>query len=113
MTSDNDGVGAHAMTHALLTSQQPEEALALGTGWADAGADVTVVLLDAATAVLRPGHDAAGDLAAARAAGVRIWAHADAVTERAVEPRDASVELVDLDAVATLLGDPDTRAQWW
>ncbi|HSJ46400.1 MAG TPA: hypothetical protein VK923_17120 [Euzebyales bacterium] len=101
------------MTHALLTSQQPEEALALGTGWATAGADVTIVLLDAATTVLRPTHDAADDLAAARDAGVRIWAHTDAVTERAVEPRAVGVELVDLDAVVTLLGDPETRAQWW
>ena len=101
------------MTHALLTSQQPEEALALGTRWAAAGADVTLVLLDAATAVLRAGHDAGDDLAAARTAGVRIWAQADAVTERAIDVRAATVELVELDAVATLLGDPDTRAQWW
>lgn len=101
------------MSHALLTSQQPEEALALGSRWADAGADVTVVLLDAATAVLRPGHDAADELVAARAAGVRIWAQADAVAERAVEVGGTAVELVDLDAVATLLGTPDTRAQWW
>lgn len=101
------------MTHALLTSQQPEEALGLGTAWADAGADVTVVLLDAATAVLRPGHAAAPVLVAAHDAGVRLWAQADAVAERAVDVGHPAVELVDLDAVASLLGDPDARVQWW
>jgi hypothetical protein len=63
--------------------------------------------------VLRAGHDAADDLVAARMAGVRIWAQAEAVTERAIDVGAAAVELVDLDAVATLLGHPDTRAQWW
>jgi len=101
------------MIHALLTSQQPEEALALGTVWAAAGAQVTVVLLDTATAVLRPGHAAAADVAAARDADVRVWAHADAVMERAVDVGHVAVELVDLDAVADLLGDPDVQVQWW
>lgn len=101
------------MTHALLTSQQPAEALALGAAWATAGDQVTVVLLDAATAVLRPGHDAAAGVAAAHDAGVRIWVHGDALTERAVDAHAAPVDVVDLDAVATLLGDADTRAQWW
>jgi hypothetical protein len=101
------------MTHTLLTSQQPAEALALGASWAAAGDDVTVVLLDAATTILRPGHDAADDVAAAHDAGVRIWAHDDALAERAVDVGSTSVDVVDLDAVATLLGDPQTRAQWW
>lgn len=101
------------MTHTLLTSQQPEEALALGTGWAATGADVTVVLLDAATAVLRAGHEAAAQLTAAQDAGVRVWAHADAVTERAVDVGHTLAELVDLDAVAVLLGDPQMQVQWW
>jgi hypothetical protein len=101
------------MTHALLTSQQPEEALALGIGWAATGADVTVVLLDAATAVLRAGHDAAAHLAAAQDAGVRVWAHADAVTERAVDMGPSGARLVDLDTVADLLGDPEMQVQWW
>lgn len=101
------------MNHALLTSQQPGEALTLGASWAATGQQVTVVLLDAATAVLRPHHDAATDLRAAHDAGVRIWAHADAATERAVVPSPLPVELVDLDAVADVLGDPDVRAQWW
>lgn len=102
------------MTVALLTSQQPAEALALGATWAQAGDDVTVVLLDAATAVLRTGHDHHDDVTAARSAGVRIWAHHAALVERAiVTPDDIEVEPVDLDAVATLIGEDDTRVQWW
>lgn len=101
------------MIRALLTSQQPDEALALAAVWARAGDDVTVVLLDAATAILRPGHDAAAALDAARAVGVRIWAHDDAVAERAPAHTAAAVDVIDLDEVATLIGDPQTRAQWW
>lgn len=98
---------------ALLTSQQPAEALALGTAWARAGDDVTVVLLDAAAIVLRPDHGDTADLHHATDAGVRVWAHAEAVAERAPGADDEVAELVDLDAVAALLGDPDTQAQWW
>lgn len=100
------------MTIALLTSQQPGEALRLATRWAREGDEVTVVLLDAATAVLRRTHDAAEDLTAAGDAGVTIWAHDDAVTERSLDAA-AKVELVDLDRVAALIGDTSTKAQWW
>lgn len=99
------------MTVALLTSQQPDEALALATGWAQEGAAVTVVLLDTATAVLRPGHDTYGEVAAAHAAGVRVWAHDTAVAERAIPAHDAT-RSVDLDEVAALIGD-DVTVQWW
>ncbi|CAN5910892.1 hypothetical protein BH23ACT10_BH23ACT10_26890 [soil metagenome] len=101
------------MTVALLTSQQPVEALSLGSGWARDGEAVTVVLLDTATAILRRAHEAAGTVADARAAGVRVWAHDDAVAERTLDLRAGDVEIVDLDAVAALLGDPETTAQWW
>jgi hypothetical protein len=101
------------MTVALLTSQQPVEALSLGASWARGGDDVTVVLLDTATAILRPAHEAATHVDAARAAGVRVWAHDDAVIERTLDLRTVEVEVVDLDAVAALLGDPETSAQWW
>lgn len=102
------------MTVALLTSQQPAEALALGTRWARAGDEVTVVLLDAATAVLRGGHDRRDDVSTARAAGVRVWAHRAALAERAIaEPGDIDVAAVDLDAVAALVGEHDIRVQWW
>lgn len=102
------------MTVALLTSQQPAEALALGARWARAGDDVTVVLLDAATAVLRPGHDRRDEVSAASAAGVRIWAHSAALSERAiVEPGDVEIDAVDLDAVAALIGEDGVRVQWW
>lgn len=102
------------MSHVLLTSQQPDEALGLATTWARDGARVTVVLLDGATAVLRPGHQAAERVAAACAAGATVLAHADAVAERTI--RDAPVDLVDLvdlDGVADLVADADSRVQWW
>lgn len=101
------------MTVALLTSQQPVEALRLGGSWAREGDSVTVVLLDAATAILRPGHEAAADLESAHAAGVGLWAHDVSVAERALELGDIEVEVVDLDAVAALIGDPGTSVQWW
>jgi hypothetical protein len=101
------------MTMALLTSQQPAEALALGAGWARDGEDVVVVLLDAATIVLRPGHDDAANLRDATDAGVRVWAHDVAAAERLIDPGNAAIDLVDLEAVAHLVGEPETRAQWW
>jgi intracellular sulfur oxidation DsrE/DsrF family protein len=99
------------MSHVLLTSQQPDEALGLATTWVQGGAEVTVVLLDGATAVLRAGHRTAARVDAARAAGVTVLAHADAVAERTI--RDAPVDLIDLDAVADLVAEPGSRVQWW
>lgn len=98
------------MISVLLTSQQPVEALGLAASWSQAGDQVTVVLLDSATAVLRAGHRAADGLHAARAAGARVLAHGDAVTERAVA---TDVELVDLDRIADLIADEQSRVQWW
>lgn len=99
------------MTRVLLTSQQPVEALGLAASWASGGDEVTVVLLDTATAVLRAGHRAAGDLQAARDAGAHVLAHDDAVAERMVPAR--GVELVDLDRIAGLVADTESRVQWW
>jgi len=99
-------------TVALLASQQPVEALTLGAEWARAGDDITVVLLDGATAILRDGHAAAGALAGARDAGVTIWAHDAAAAERAVT-HDTSVTLVDLDRVAALIAEDAAKVQWW
>jgi hypothetical protein len=101
------------MTMALLTSQQPAEALALGTGWAQDGEDVVVVLLDAATIVLRPGHEDAANVRDATDAGVRVWAHHLAAAERLIDTADTGVDLVDLGAVAQLVGQAETKAQWW
>lgn len=101
------------MTVALLTSQQPSEALALGTAWARDGEDVTVVLLDAATVLLRPGHDDASGLRDAASAGVRLWAHDHALAEHLIDPAGTPVDPVDLDHVAALIGDPAARVQWW
>lgn len=97
---------------ALLASQQPAEALTLGARWAAAGDEVTVVLLDGATAILRHGHAAAAALTTARDAGVTIWAHDAALRERAVDGGSA-VTVVGLDRVAALIGDTSTKVQWW
>jgi hypothetical protein len=99
-------------TVALLASQQPVEALTLGTRWAEAGDEVTVVLLDGGTAILRPGHAATAALATARDAGVAIWAHDAALQERAVDGGPA-ITVVGLDRVAALIGDTATKVQWW
>lgn len=99
------------MSHVLLTSQQPDEALGLAATWAQRGEPVTVVLLDGAVAVLRAGHRCAGCVAAARDAGARVLADADAAAERMVTAD--GVDLVDLDAVAELIADAESRVQWW
>lgn len=99
-------------TVALLASQQPAEALALGTRWAQAGDDVTVVLLDGAAVVLRADHASASLLVTAQDAGVNVWAHDAALHEHAV-PHNESVEVVGLDRVAALIGDTAGRVQWW
>lgn len=100
------------MTVALLASQQPAEALTLGTRWAEAGDDVTVVLLDSAAGILRRAHPAATLVTTARGAGVAVWVHDTALRERAIE-HDAEVTVVDLERVAALVGEGATKVQWW
>jgi hypothetical protein len=100
------------MRVALLASQQPAEALMLGARWSESGDDVTVVLLDGATAILRPDHVDAKLLATAQDAGVTILAHAAAMREHSIAQAMA-VEMVGLDQVAALIGDTATRVQWW
>ena len=99
-------------TVALLASQQPTEALDLGIAWARAGDDVTVVLLDGATGILRAGHAAAGLLERAHDAGVQVWAHGAALDERAIA-HDARVAAVDLDRLAVLVAETASKVQWW
>jgi hypothetical protein len=95
---------------ALLASQQPAEALMLGTRWSEAGDDVTVVLMDGATAILRPDHIDAKLLASAQDAGVTILAHDAAIRDHT---QTSPVDVVGLDHVAALIGDTATRVQWW
>jgi hypothetical protein len=99
-------------TVALLASQQPAEALVLGTRWSEAGDDVIVILLDGATAILRPDHADAKLLASAQDAGVTILAHDAAIREHA-NTQTVPVDVVGLDHVAALIGDTATRVQWW
>src|SRR5690606_16049240 len=89
-----DPEGTRMTTVALLTSHQPAEVLRLGTQWAEAGDDVTVVLLDAAAAVLRPRHPDNPLVAAAQDAGVTVWVH-DAAVGDGSAARDARVKTVD------------------
>ena len=100
------------MTVALLASQQPAEALTLGTRWAEAGDDVTVILLDGATAILRPDHVDAKLLVLAQDAGVSVLAHDAALHEHA-NSQTVPVDVVGLDHVAALIGDTATQVQWW
>jgi hypothetical protein len=97
---------------ALLASQQPAEALTLGTRWSEAGDDVTVILLDGATAILRRDHIDAKLLASARDAGVTILAHDAAIRDHTIT-QDLPIDVVELDHVAALIGDAATRVQWW
>jgi tetraacyldisaccharide-1-P 4'-kinase len=97
---------------ALLASQQPAEALTLGTRWSEAGDDVTVILLDGATAILRRDHIDAKLLASARDAGVTILAHDAAIRDHTIT-QDVPIDVVELDRVAALISDTATRVQWW
>jgi hypothetical protein len=97
---------------ALLASQQPAEALTLGTRWSEAGDDVTVILLDGATAILRRDHIDATLLASARDAGVTILAHDAAIRDHTIT-QAVPIDVVELDHVAALIGDTATRVQWW
>lgn len=99
-------------TMALLASQQPAEALALGARWADSGDTVTVVLLDGATTILRTGHALRTLLSTAQEAGVTVWAHDAAVTERGIAHGD-DIVLVGLDRVAELVAEQASKVQWW
>ncbi len=98
----------------LLVSSHPAQALALAAAWVRAGDDLTVVLLDAAAALARPGHAQGEAVQALAAAGAVVGAHDDALRRRAL-PADAvvaGVKVLDLDDVADLVTGGD-RTIWW
>lgn len=100
------------MRRALLISRDPVEGLRLAAWLAGSGETVSAVLLDAAAGVARPGHEDGGSITAAVAAGATVSAHDDALRRRAITDPVEGVEIVDLDAVADLLGDAADRVLW-
>jgi hypothetical protein len=100
---------------AVLLSSQVSEALEIVTAWARAGDAVTVVLLDAAVAVTRPGHREEGWLTDALDAGVLVLAHDEALRSRALaaEARADEVKAVELDEIADLVTTGADKAVWW
>lgn len=99
---------------ALLLSQRAAEGLALARAWADAGEEVTAVLLDGAAAAARDGHPDAAAIREALAAGVAVAAHDDALRRRAVSAGSLvdGVKTVDLDEVADLVAEGSDKAVW-
>jgi len=108
----------------VLVSTGVVWALGVAAAWARAGDRVTVVLLDAATASARAGHDDEAALGTAMDAGVVVAAHDAALARRAlaVVPGGGSgpdgtglrsgVAVVDLDAVADLVTTGADKAVW-
>lgn len=96
----------------LLVSHEPLRALALARAWVAAGESVTAVLLDAATALTRPGHVDHQALLAAAESGVTLLAHTDGLRRRR-EPADTVVATADLDDVAELVGGGADKVVWW
>jgi hypothetical protein len=88
------------MTRTLLVSRRPVEGLSLAARLAGSGDTVTVVLLDAAASIARPGHEDGVSIADAARAGVTVLAHDEALQRRSVREPTEHVKVVDLDAVA-------------
>lgn len=103
------------MRVAVLVSSRVAEVVPLSAAWAQAGDAVTVVLLDAAVAGVRPGHAHADLLAGLCQHGVRVLAHDDALERRglAAGALVEGVAIVDLDDVADLVTSGADRAVWW
>lgn len=98
----------------LLVSRNPRWALRLARTWVGAGDSVTIVLLDRAAALARPGHADAEAILAALADGVEVRAHDDALRRRGLAGRDLVLgcKTVDLDEIADLIMDGSDRAVW-
>lgn len=86
----------------------------LATRWAEAGDQVTLVLLAGAAAAARVGHEAGEALVAALAAGASVSAHDQALARRGIGPERSvdGVKATDLDAVADLIADGADRVVW-
>lgn len=103
----------------LLVSTGVPWALGVAAAWARAGDRVTVVLLDAAAASARVGHEDGAALTAAADTGVAVAAHDAALARRALtggtEPGAglaAGIAVVDLDDLADLVTTGADKAVW-
>lgn len=93
-----------------LTRPGPLDPWGLARRLAGSGRAVVVLLEDAVT-VLRGRHAVAAAVAAARDAGVEVWADQQALGRyRLACP--AGVRAVDADTVVTLLVEEGTRSVW-
>lgn len=102
------------MRIAVLVSHQPAATLELSQAWASAGDDVTVVLLDAAASIARPGHQQQPLLSRAHDAGVAIWVHDDAIRRRGLQTSGVKhADVVTIDDIVDLITDRSDRVQWW
>lgn len=102
------------MRTALLVSRDLAWSLSLATEWAGAGDEVTVVLLDAAVSAVRRGHDSAGAVKKALAAGAVVAAEEQSLRARPVptDERADRVKILNLDEVADLLVDGTDKVVW-
>ena len=102
------------MRIAVLSSSDVAWALGIASSWAAGGDDVTVVLLDAATAAARRGHDGAEAVEGALAAGVAVQAHDEALLRRAIDVGRLveGVKVTTLDEVADLVVEGSDRVMW-
>ncbi len=86
----------------------------LAARWAEAGDQVTLVLLAGAAAAARAGHEAAAAVTQALGAGVAVTAHDAALARRSISGERLldGVKPTDLDAVADLLAEGSDRVVW-
>ncbi|HWB72056.1 MAG TPA: hypothetical protein VG452_07545 [Egibacteraceae bacterium] len=102
------------MRVAVLVSDDLRWALLLARTWVGAGDGVQVVLLDAAAAAARPGHEDAAAVGAALRDGVVVGVHDDALRSRALTGGGLvdGAKVVDLDEIADLVTEGADKAVW-
>ncbi|MGH8910646.1 MAG: hypothetical protein ACRD0K_30165 [Egibacteraceae bacterium] len=102
------------MRIALLSSTDLRWAVQLAVTWTEQGDDVTLVLLDGASAAVRQGHEDAPILSEAIRMGCAVLAHTDALRRRAIgaDRRIDGVKAVDLDEVADLVTEGADKVVW-
>ena len=99
----------------VLVSDPARWVLEAACGWVAGGDATTVVLLDAAAALARPGHPDAGAVRKAQEGGVTVVVHDGALVRRGMAPGAVAdgVAVVDLDEVADLITTGADRALWY
>jgi intracellular sulfur oxidation DsrE/DsrF family protein len=97
----------------VVASDPGRWVLETAAAWVRQGDVATVVLVDAAAALARPGHPEHGAIAAALAGGVKVAAHEAALRRRGVGAVADGVRVVDLDEVAHLVTAGADKALWY